>query len=32
MVGRRMEMDWVAITLMRAQITAAWRRYNLGKH
>jgi putative spermidine/putrescine transport system substrate-binding protein len=31
-VGRRMEMDWVAITLMRAQITAAWRRYNLGKH
>jgi hypothetical protein len=32
MVGRRIEMDWIGITLMRAQITAAWRRYNLGKH
>jgi putative spermidine/putrescine transport system substrate-binding protein len=32
MVGRRIEMDWIGITLMRAQITAAWRSYKLGKH
>jgi putative spermidine/putrescine transport system substrate-binding protein len=32
MVARRIELDWIGVTLMRSQITAAWRRYNLGKH
>jgi hypothetical protein len=32
MVARRIEMDWIATTLMRSEITAVWRRINLGKH
>ncbi|MDR3533890.1 MAG: hypothetical protein P4L90_25415 [Rhodopila sp.] len=29
LVARRMDMDWVAITAIRDQITAEWRRRNL---
>jgi putative spermidine/putrescine transport system substrate-binding protein len=32
MAARRMEMDWVAITSIRDQITAEWRRRKLGSH
>jgi putative spermidine/putrescine transport system substrate-binding protein len=32
MVARRIDMDWIAITLVRSQVTDAWRRANLGKH
>ena len=31
-VAPRIEMDWIAVTALRSQITAARRRYNLAKH